>query len=380
MRSFRTVTKPPIALPSRPATRPRLRGLIEEVRRHQRPTNRQPSFADRRRSAVVVITAIATAIAVQAALALVIAETPGIRDPLYADKAEKLRACIDANPDAKVVVQFGSSRTSNALRGLDLWPKIAFNFGIPATGPVVQGVYLRRWLDEGHRTDLVLLEMFPAQLASQMPHPMESYFINPERFNSAETSRVIAHGFPAKRFDEAAGFSALYRYRLQTLGRIAPAWLPWNARYDSSRGSDSVGWLRGIFDNPTPEQRAAGIARATAEYGNLLQTLRLDGPAALAMHENLVLCQERGVAAVVVLMPEGKSFDALYTADARRRVTAFVADIERNFGSVVIDARRWLEDADFIDGHHALPSGAGTFTTKLGERIAPLLEVSDAQP
>lgn len=378
MRTFRTVTTSPIAPPTGPTTRPRLRGLVEEVRRYQRPTKRLPHFADPRHSAIAVLTAAAVVVASQAALALALAGMPGVRDPLYADKAEKLRASLDANPSAKVVVQFGSSRTSNALRGLDLRPTIAFNFGIPATGPVVQGVYLRRWLDEGRRTDLVLLEMFPAQMASQMPRPMESYFVNPERFDAAETGRVVTQGFAPERFGAAPGVSALFRYRLQILGRMAPALLPWNARYDSSRGSDAAGWLKGIVEDPTPEQRAAGVARANAEYANLLQTLRLDGPAASALRDSLSLCRERGVKAAVVLMPEGTSFAALYTDDARRRVEAYVADLARDFGPVVIDARGWLADAAFIDGHHALPSGASTFTARLGERIAPLLEAADA--
>jgi hypothetical protein len=136
--------------------------------------------------------------------------------------------------------------------------------------------------------------------------------------------------------------------------------------------------LKGIVEHPSPDQRVAGIARAKAEYGNLLQTLRLDGPAASALRESLKLCRERGVKSAVVLMPEGTTFAALYTDDARRRVAAFVAELERDFGPIVIDARGWLDDAAFIDGHHALPSGASTYTATLAERIAPLLEAADA--
>lgn len=378
MRAFRTTAEPAAAPPAGPAARPRLRGLLDEVRRHQRPVARPTRAVNHRRDAFAVLTAVALAAATHAAFALAIGRLPEVRDPLYADKAAKLRERIAAQPDLPVVVQFGSSRTSNALRGADIASANVFNFGVPAAGPVVQGVYLRRWLDEVQRTDLVLLEMFPAQLASQVPRPIESHFTNPERFAPAEAEAVVDHGFPAETFGTAPRVPAPYDYRLQLLGRLFPAWLPWANRYDSSRGTDAAGWMKSIYDNPTPDQRAAAVARAKAEYGGILQTLHVGGPTADALRESLELCRARGVRAAVVLMPEGRSFRKLYSVDARLRVGDFIRSLERDFGPVVINARSWLDDAAFIDGHHALPEGATAFTTNLAERIAPLLRDADA--
>jgi hypothetical protein len=378
MRTFRTRPAPAVAPPAGPAIRPRLRGLADEVRRYQHTAARPVRPANRRRDAVVVLTALAALAVTHAAFALAIDRLPGVRDPLYADKAVKLRERIAAQPDWPVVVQFGSSRTSNALRGADNAPMNLFNFGVPAAGPVVQGLYLRRWLAEGRRTDLVLLELFPAQLASQVPQPVESHFTNPERFTPDESVAAVAHGFPAATFGGTPGTAPVYTYRLQLLGRVFPAWLPWRNRYDSSRGTDAAGWMKSVYDCPTSDQRAEGIARARAEYGAILQTLRIDGPVGEALRASLELCRARGVRAAVVLMPEGRSFRKLYSADARLRVGDFVRGLERDFGPVVINARAWLDDAAFIDGHHALPDGAAAFTAKLAEHIAPLLRDADA--
>ncbi len=378
MHAFRTPAAPVAAPPAGPVTRPRLRGLLDEIRRYPQPIA-PPTRATRHlRDAVAVMTTVALVATTHVAFALAIDRLPGVRDPLYADKAAKLRERIVAYPNLPVVVQFGSSRTSNALRGTDVaWANV-FNFGVPAAGPVVQGVYLRRWLDEGHRTDLVLLEMFPAQLASQMPRPLESHFTNPERFVPAEADDVVAHGFPAESFGTLPRVYAPYDFRLQLLGRLFPVWLPWHNRYDSSRGTDAAGWMKSIYDRPTPDQRVAAVARAKAEYGDILQTLRVGGPTADALRESLELCRGRGVRVAVVLMPEGTSFRRLYSVDARLRVGEFIRSLERDFGPVVINARSWLGDTAFIDGHHVLPEGATTFTAKLAERIAPLLRDADA--
>ncbi|MFO0809676.1 MAG: hypothetical protein U0746_13710 [Gemmataceae bacterium] len=385
MRTFRTVTPLRPTAPASPAIRPRLRGLDAEVRRYAPST--VYSLDIQRRAAVVVLTAIAVSVATQAIFSLAFDRLPGVRDPLYADKAAKLRLRIVEKPGAQVVVQFGSSRTSNALRGLETeplierstgQPSVVFNFGIPAAGPIIEGVYLRRWLNEGNRPSLVLMELFPAQMASQTPQPMESYFANAERFTPEETPELVAHGFPATTFCNAPRLAPLYTYRLPLLGRLFPLWSPWNRRYDSSRGTDATGWMRAVCDNPTPDQRRDAEARATAEYGDLLRTLRLDGPAAEAIRESLSLCREYNVRAAVVVMPEGPRFRALYPRDARERVGRFLQQLERDFGSVVINARGWLDDDAFIDSHHMLPSGASAFSTRLAGCVAPLLREGNA--
>ena len=55
-------------------------------------------------------------------------------------------------------------------------PIVAFNFGIPAAGPVTNALNLRRLLAAGVAPDLVLLEVLPAHLDGRGPEPVEAPF------------------------------------------------------------------------------------------------------------------------------------------------------------------------------------------------------------
>ena len=45
-----------------------------------------------------------------------------------------------------------------------------------------------------------------------------------------------------------------------------------------------------------------------------------------------------------------------------------------------VDAQRWLDDADFEDGHHLLPHGADVFTERLQKELPRLLARSASTP
>src|SRR5437868_3973864 len=122
----------------------------------------------RRTGRAALLTAVALWVATQAVLSATLGDR--WRDPLYADKADKLRQRIIAKTGPAgpplTVVMFGSSRTANALRGLALEPgleaatgrsAVLFNFGVPAAGPVSHLIHLRRLFAAGVRPDLVLI-------------------------------------------------------------------------------------------------------------------------------------------------------------------------------------------------------------------------------
>lgn len=301
-----------------------------------------------------------------------------LRDPLYADKETRFFERIAAKRQPLIVAMFGSSRTSNALRGTDLEamlerlhgrPVVAFNFGVPSSGPITQTLYLKRLLATGLRPDLVLFEIMPPLLAGQMPDPIESHFFAPERLLPGEVDFVVAHGYPADKFrdgERIADWAPIFGLRLPMLGRYFSSWSPWNLRFDSSRNSDETGWMKPVFDPVTPEQYERGVDWARKEYALVLQTLRLNGsPAVASVGEAIAACRSANVPVQAIILPEGAAFRAMYPPVALAVLDVFTKRLD----CPLIDARRWLGDDGFSDSHHMVSAGSREFTRRLGETI-----------
>jgi hypothetical protein len=301
-----------------------------------------------------------------------------LRDPLYADKECRFFGRVAAKGQPLTVVMLGSSRTSNALRGTDLEvmlehsigrPVVAFNFGVPSSGPITQTLYLKRLLAAGLRPDLVLFEIMPPLLAGQLPDPIESHFFAPERLMPGEVEFAVAHGYPADKFrdgERIADWAPIYGLRLPILGRYFSSWSPWNLRFDSSRNSDETGWMKPVFDPVTPEQYARGVDWAQKEYSLVLQTLRLEqSPAARSVGEAIAACRSANVPVQAIILPEGTAFRAMYPPHALAKLDDFTTRLE----CPLVDARLWLGDDGFSDSHHMVSAGSREFTRKLGETI-----------
>ena len=91
---------------------------------------------------------------------------PAVASPLAVTKA-------GISADRPTVVMLGSSRTGLAFHGkraeqalaAELGrPAVAFNYGVPASGPVTHLVYLDRLLDGGITPDVLVLEVMPTML------------------------------------------------------------------------------------------------------------------------------------------------------------------------------------------------------------------------
>jgi hypothetical protein len=64
-------------------------------------------------------------------------------------------------------------------------------------------------------------------------------------------------------------------------------------------------------------------------------------------------------------MPESAEFRSWYPPEMLAAIDRFVAELSAEFGVPIVDARGWIADAEFSDGHHLLPSGAAVFTDRL---------------
>ncbi len=297
-----------------------------------------------------------------------------LRDPLYGDKRVKLTPKLATGKP--LVVMLGSSRTGLAFHGKRLevtQPVAAFNYGIPAAGPVTQLVCLDRLLADGVRPAVLLVEVLPAMLQDDHGPPRESAWLYADRLTGAERATVVRHGFPAATVDKRWLESVLipaYALRFQIMCRISPSALPWPLRFDWSRGADECGYGSLVEQNPPAEDRARRFAQTRAEYAGILAGYRPGGPAVAALRELLETCRAAGVPVRLVLMPESSEFRQMYGPGASDRLLATL----RELPAPLVDARDWLPDGEFNDGHHMLTAGAERFTDRLaGEVVAPLL-------
>jgi len=310
---------------------------------------------------------------------------PRLRDPLFGDKQHLFAMRCENVSNPTVVLMIGSSRTGMGFHGLHIEkvlqpelqrPLVAFNFGVPAAGPMTHLIYLRRLLKEGQRPDLLFVEVLPSMFVEQKEGPLERNWFAADRFRGYEFAMVSRYGLDAAKYAPdwwRTFWNPWFGLRFQLLARIAPGWVPWKVRYDWGRGADAAGWSTAMTPTVTRESYLRGLTQATAEYQPILQDLHIGGHAVQALHDIIAIARDEGIPIRLVLMPEGTDFRRMYLPHVQARIDVFLKDL----GVEVIDARRWLNDDQFTDGHHMLRSGAERFSEQLGrEVILPFLKKS----
>jgi hypothetical protein len=87
------------------------------------------------------------------------------------------------------------------------------------------------------------------------------------------------------------------------------------------------------------------------------------------------LAREHDIPVRLLLMPEASWFRELTPPHVASQFDRWLRELAAECGCPVIDARCWIPDSGFADGHHLLPGGAATFTDRLAaEVLTPLTE------
>jgi hypothetical protein len=102
------------------------------------------------------------------------------------------------------------------------------------------------------------------------------------------------------------------------------------------------------------------VARAFQEYAPVLADYHVGGPGCAAIRDTLARCRDHGIRAAVVLMPESSEFRSWY-GPGYAEVTRFAESL----GVPVFDAREWVPDDGFSDGHHLTADGSAAFIDRL---------------
>ena len=265
--------------------------------------------------------------------------------------------------------------------GIQLWE-------LPPPAQSRSLVYLNRLLAAGVRPNLVLVEVLPAMLADGHGGPVERHWFLADRLLAAERATVIRYGFDAAAVEHRWWRSVLTpsaTLRFQLVSRVAPSWLPWHVRFDWSRGADDAGWGTTQSQEAGEAQLAKGTGQARAEYAPTLADYHPGGPAVAALGELLAVCRAHSVPVRLVLMPEGEEFRGWLPTAGNDRLRAALGAVTAGTGVGVTDARDWLPNGDFYDGHHMFARGAERFTGRLTDAvIVPLLRspspLSDGPP
>jgi hypothetical protein len=305
---------------------------------------------------------------------------PEVRDPEYLLLRERLAARRAEAPDRPLVLVMGSSRTQMGLRADRLCNSasgapLVFNFGVPGSGPMLQRVVLRRLLDDGLRPDLVFLEVMPMSLGLGGGVPMEERFLDPARLDAGEAAGLYCSYHQPRRLARQwveARLVPTRRHQADLQAALGLSAETASAREATAQAINSHGW-RPRAAAASPEEAESNLRFALTQYRASLDARRLASRSMCALRDLLVLCRQQGIAAVIFFPPESSAFREQSSA-CRPSIEAQLRRLAREFDVSVHDARSWVPDGGFWDGHHLSVSGAERFTARFGrEALAPAL-------
>lgn len=329
----------------------------------------------RRTSRAVLIWGLAAFVLVQTAVAAggdLLA--PEIYDPEYAARLARLQTQRALHPDRPLLVLLGSSRTGQLFRPEQLPPLadergrsvLPFNFSRNGGGPVYSRLAYERLCRQNLRPDWVVIELMPALLTSRY----ERFFYTSITAGELRDLARYISGRRAVAFYAKLHVLPGYKNRTGLLRAIAPSWAMPGGPEDPEATIDVLGGEgKRIRPSMADADRRAEDARVSAGYAAILSNFRVDPGADRALRDLLRVCRENGTGAVIIRTPESTTFRAAYQPDALSALDEYARGLVREFGVKVVDARRWLPDEEFEDGHHPLLAGQQRFTDRLQREV-----------
>jgi hypothetical protein len=297
------------------------------------------------------------------------------RDPNFNNSAARLAVRCAEAPDRPLLLALGSSRT---LMGLDAGlvnrtdkSLLVYNFSDLGAGPMLEQLFLRRILARGVRPSMVLLDIAPMSLASGLGVTSEEVRLDQSRLTWKEMRTVAgSYGFRGKPYGKWLKAHAIACVSKQeelheALGIDTPL----------SPGLTFEGDPFGFAPYATPREdaRVAGIRDHLARFGPQLKGSHVAAGPARAIRELVDLCRSAGLPFAVIYMPECSGLRKLYTPEFLAEFDRFVADLRREGDFELIDAREWVADAGFWDGHHLHYVGAEAFSARFAQEAVPVL-------
>jgi hypothetical protein len=304
---------------------------------------------------------------------------PEWRDPEYGSRFGNLKKRMKKEPDTPLLVVLGSSRVGNGFKADCLPPPtwngsenpLVFNMAKSGGTPTCELLILKRLLAAGIRPRWLVIEVLPPVLNWEdrtlaAPEPIPS---NRFHWSDLEVLDRYAPGTRWSRKQKWLEDSLLpwYSDRYVLLSRYASSWLePGKAVAAPFQSMTSKGWSPFPFTSVTQEQYKKWFAVARDNFTEMLANFRISAEADHLFREMLEICRKERIEVLgLLLMPEGTDIRNLYSLDVCRAINVYLQGLCREFDIELIDARTWLSDDCFCDGHHMLPCGAEQFTLRL---------------
>jgi hypothetical protein len=288
-----------------------------------------------------------------------------------------LQERIAENPGQPLLLLVGSSRMTMNYLPEQLPPLytpagqrvLPFNFAHLGAGPAMNLLEVRRLLRAGTRPDWLIVEIMPPQLnddKQRILHDMAA---------AGDLPMVFRHKnlFASLGLYARTRVAPCYRQRAYLVRCLLPQWPSPDDK--PIRDTVPLGPLGGDYEwwavsKPDAKDVEMRTFHTKAGYFPPLQEgFRIAELSDSTMRELLDLCRSEGIAVVLLLSPEGPTFRSWYCAPARKLIDEYSATLSRDYGLPLIDARDWLDEADFIDSHHTTLEGAHRFTHRLGSDV-----------
>ncbi len=318
----------------------------------------------RRRARAVLLWGAVVFASLQVALAAALESNLFLRDPEDGYRFGLLRQF--ASGKEPFVLALGTSRTANGVcSDLQQPGKPAlFNYGISGADLPEQALRLRRLLAAGVRPQAVYLEILPAHLAQDWCRVGD----HPGRLGWPDLVGLDRLDLPRKEIllrwcrERALPWISAQRVLLScSLPQLLPEW----ARTERFwKGVSESGWRVYGRERVSAAEYAEGLKVSRERYFDLLQRFRIRPVPDRALRDMLGVCRSERIPVVLYLMPEASDFRPWYSAEAQAVLREYLGTLRREYGVRVIDARDWLPDDAFADGHHLLRGGATAFTTR----------------
>lgn len=301
---------------------------------------------------------------------------PANRDPDFDELTRIVRERQAAAPGRPLVLVFGSSRTQSNLRAeclnnpADNNAPIVVNCAILGGGPMMHEIMLHRFLRAGIRPDLAFIEVMPMSLSACEGAPIEERQ-QTWRYSASEVRHLLRYFVQWHQlcYHWAVARVFPYKHNQAQLRDALAIDIPAVGRRKYASGRDDFGWCRAAISAPPAE-----IERCT--HGNLkfyhsaLTQPGLAPGAVQALGDALDFCKARHVPAVLFLPPEGSAFRS-YAPEVEACHVDAVRKLAGERGLSVLDARTWVDDDAFFDGHHVFLKGADQFTHRFASEALP---------